>query len=580
MTSTLSPQNGIEQQQERGNSVGGDSRSDLRSIRPDFVICKTFVQRENQQTNECMFLLSKSFLLERLCMTPAAQYVRMSTEEQEYSIPNQKAAIAEFANKNGLTIVRTYEDPGETGLSLKHRLGLRQLLADVVSHTAPYKKVLVFDVSRWGRFQDPDEAAHYEFICKKAGIGVIYCAEHFDDRNALSGYFAKILKRTSAAEYSRELSIKSFENAKHTIELGFRAGGSAPFGYRRMLISSDGQPKQILQASEWKVLKADRVTLVRGPLDEVKCIKSIFQMCIRRKSFSGIASELNRKGILKRGRKWNRAMVENVLENRQYTGTYIWNKTTTRLGTPTILNPSSEWLVRVGAFPPIVSQCTFDKAKQRRQKQKRWTDSELLERVKRLYARKGYLSERLVQRTKGVSPTTLFYRLGPLSKIYAMVGYTPPADSFLRSNSRGHSQKLRAGLVRQLLALFPKDIHTFRLPRRHRLLLNVEGETVSILLCRSIKTQGKTPYWSLDPVPCESEYMTLLCRLNRANDGFFDFRLLPKLGRKTQGVFTGQHALLKVGEQIHGLEDLCNVVKRVQKRQDCRINISLRGRFS
>jgi hypothetical protein len=31
--------------------------------------------------------------------------------------------------------------------------------------------------SRWGRFQDADESAHYEFLCKSAGIPVHYCAE-------------------------------------------------------------------------------------------------------------------------------------------------------------------------------------------------------------------------------------------------------------------------------------------------------------------------------------------------------------------------------------------------------------------
>jgi hypothetical protein len=32
--------------------------------------------------------------------------------------------------------------------------------------------VLVDDVSRGGRFPDADEAAHYEFLCKTAGIQV------------------------------------------------------------------------------------------------------------------------------------------------------------------------------------------------------------------------------------------------------------------------------------------------------------------------------------------------------------------------------------------------------------------------
>jgi len=37
--------------------------------------------------------------------------------------------------------------------------------------------ILVYDVSRWCRFQDVDESAYYECICKRAGINFAYCAE-------------------------------------------------------------------------------------------------------------------------------------------------------------------------------------------------------------------------------------------------------------------------------------------------------------------------------------------------------------------------------------------------------------------
>ena len=37
-----------------------------------------------------------------------------------------------------------------------------------------FSAVLVYDVSRWGRFPDPDEAAVYEHACKSRGIRVIY----------------------------------------------------------------------------------------------------------------------------------------------------------------------------------------------------------------------------------------------------------------------------------------------------------------------------------------------------------------------------------------------------------------------
>src|SRR6185436_1720940 len=112
-------------------------------------------------------------------MRRAAQYVRMSTDYQRYSIENQAAEIAAYAQLHKLSIVRTYRDEGESGLKIKNRMGLTELIEDVRSGRADFGHVLVFDVSRWGRFQDVDESAHYEFLCKQAGIKVAYCAEQF-----------------------------------------------------------------------------------------------------------------------------------------------------------------------------------------------------------------------------------------------------------------------------------------------------------------------------------------------------------------------------------------------------------------
>src|SRR5688500_1929589 len=111
----------------------------------------------------------------------AAQYVRMSTEHQRYSIEFQSRANGTYAAARGYEIVRTYADRGISGLDLRKREALKQLLADVVSGSADFGVVIVYDVSRWGRFQDPDESAHYEFICRQAGVRVDYSAEPFDN---------------------------------------------------------------------------------------------------------------------------------------------------------------------------------------------------------------------------------------------------------------------------------------------------------------------------------------------------------------------------------------------------------------
>src|SRR5947209_10604220 len=134
---------------------------------------------------------------------PAAQYLRMSTEEQQYSFLNQAAAIEGYAKVHAFKVVRSYSDPAKSGLVLKRRFGLQQLLRDVVSGNAGFLAILVYDVSRWGRFQDCDEAAHYEFLCRQAGIPVHYCAEPFANDGTLPHMILKWLKRTMAGEYSR-----------------------------------------------------------------------------------------------------------------------------------------------------------------------------------------------------------------------------------------------------------------------------------------------------------------------------------------------------------------------------------------
>jgi len=170
---------------------------------------------------------------------PVAQYLRMSTEHQQYSLANQMAAIQQYAEKHGLTVVQTYSDEARSGLVLKRRSGLRHLLHDVVNGTARFRAILVYDVSRWGRFLDADESAHYEFLCKQAGIPVHYCTESFANDGTLPSLLMKALKRTMASEYSRELSAKVLEGLNRLARLGFKQGGLPGYGMRRMLLSSE-----------------------------------------------------------------------------------------------------------------------------------------------------------------------------------------------------------------------------------------------------------------------------------------------------------------------------------------------------
>jgi DNA invertase Pin-like site-specific DNA recombinase len=220
--------------------------------------------------------------------------MRMSTDYQRYSIENQAVAITAYAHLRGMSIVRTYRDDGESGLTLKNRAGLLKLLSDVSSHQVDFEHIPVYDVSRLGRFQDVDEAAHYEFIFKQAGIKVSYCAEEFENDGSLVSSNVKNLKRVRAAEHSRELSVKVHTGACRFARMGFQLGGRATCGLQRVLVDEKLQPKGILKPGDRKYLQTDHVRLRPGPANEVAIVKWMFAHFLESKSEIAIARQLDR----------------------------------------------------------------------------------------------------------------------------------------------------------------------------------------------------------------------------------------------------------------------------------------------
>lgn len=261
---------------------------------------------------------------------PAAQYIRMSTEHQQYSTKNQADALKEYSEKNNYEIIETFADEGKSGLNISGRLALKRLIEEVTSGKPKYKVILVYDISRWGRFQDADEGAHYEYLCsKKAGIQIKYCAELFENNGSPTSTIIKSVKRAMAAEYSRELSVKVFNGQCNLIRHGFRQGGHAGYGLRRMLIAQSGKEKGLLAIGEHKSLQTDRVILVPGPEEEVKTVQSMYKMFVEDgKPEAEIAKDLNDRGIKSDlGRVWSRGTVHQVLSNEKYIGNNVFNRT-------------------------------------------------------------------------------------------------------------------------------------------------------------------------------------------------------------------------------------------------------------
>lgn len=300
---------------------------------------------------------------------PVAEYVRMSTDDQEYSIDNQRVAIRKYAAEHGYCVTASYADPGKSGVQLKGRAGLAQLFNDVIGGRAQFKLILVYDVSHWGRFQDLDEAAHYEFLCKSHGIPIHYCAEQFPQDGGFSTVIMKTLKRSMAAEYSRELGVKVSAGMVNLAAKGYWLGSTPGFGLRRMAVSSDGQKRVMLQDGEQKAVKTDHTTLVPGPKREVALIRRIFMMALdKRNSPRRIAQCLNQMQMWpwKNGgdvRRWRSDTILNILNNPKYMGCYLYAKTSKKLHAPSKQNPIHDRILTRGAFVPLVAQKYFTRSR-------------------------------------------------------------------------------------------------------------------------------------------------------------------------------------------------------------------------
>lgn len=420
----------------------------------------------------------------------AAQYVRMSTDLQQYSIEYQAEVIGLYAMQHGLTIVRSYEDSGRSGVRLDGRPALQSLLADVCSGHAEFQTILVYDVSRWGRFQDSDESAHYEYLCRKAGVGVVYCAEQFANDGSITAAVLKNIKRAMAGEFSRELSVKVFAGQRRLASKGYHIGGSAGFGLRRVLLDEEGKPISELKFGQWKAIQSQHVILTPGPIKEIKTIHRIYDMFLDQKmGLRDIAARLNAKGIpAERGTSWSWLKVRSVLSSERYIGNAIYNRTSTKLNGRWRRNPGSEWIRRDGAFKAVVTQERFENARRQLiENVRRPSRNEMLDLLTALWCQKGRLTLTIIDAAEH-APCGRSYasQFGSLAKAYRMIGYRG-ADSKFRSGD------MRMELVQDITARIVGQggsVETFSFNRN--LLINGQF-TLSVCISR-IRTQ-RLRFW-------------------------------------------------------------------------------------
>ena len=454
----------------------------------------------------------------------------MSTDHQKYSTENQAETIRQYAETHRLEIVRTYADEGKSGLQIKGRDSLQQLIDDVENGYADFEIILVYDISRWGRFQDADESAYYEYKCKRSGIEVHYCAEQFSNDGSPVSTIVKGVKRAMAGEYSRELSAKVFAGQCRLIELGFRQGGMAGYGLRRMRIDQNGMPQGVLDFGEHKSLQTDRVILVPGPDEEVETVCWVYREFVDGgKVESEIAAALNERGIMTDlDRPWTRGTVHQVLTNEKYIGNNVYNHQSFKLKKKRVVNTPDMWIRADGAFEAIVDpQLFFTAQGMIRERSRRYSDEEMLDRLKHLFQHHGYLSGLVIDEAESMPSSGVYQRrFGSLVHAYELVGFKPDRDYRYIEINRALRQMHHEVVADTIASIENLGGAASRNPATD--LLTVNGEfTASIVVARCQPTPAGSLRWKIRLDTGLAPDITVALRMDSANTVPLDYYLLP-----------------------------------------------------
>jgi hypothetical protein len=297
-----------------------------------------------------------------------------------------------------------------------------------------------------------------------------------------------------------------------------------------MLIDQRGERKAMLKMGEQKSIQTDRVVLVRGPEEEIKIVRWIFQAFIGEgKSESEIAAILNAQGIVTDfGRAWNRVTVHQILTNEKYIGNNVYHRTSCKLKKKHVVNPPDKWIRANGVFEGVVEPELFWRAREiilaRSQK---LTDEEMLEKLRTLLKQHGRISGILIDEAEGLPSSTAFrHRFGTLVSAYRLIGYDPGIDfSFIEENRRLRKRhpEIVTSVIQQITALGAQAAWNSETE-----LLEVNGEMqVSIVLCRHTTTLAGSSRWLIRLDAGLKPDITIAVRMDAMNEGIRDYYVLP-----------------------------------------------------
>lgn len=280
-----------------------------------------------------------------------ALYARVSTTKQvekDLSIPDQLRQMREWCERQGYSVAAEYVEAGASATD-DRRPVFQKMIQESCIKPAPYTAIIIHSLSRF--FRDALEFGLHERQLGKFGVRVISITQQTSDDPA-----GEMARRV----FSIFDEYQSKENAKHTLRAmkenarqGYFNGSSPPFGYSVDPVKIRGR-------------KGYKKQLVINP-EEAQVVRRIFDLYIHGHQANPvgvfqISARLNQQGLTRRGKRWSKSTVADLLSNTAYIGEYYFNKKKAKNRT---VKEKEDWvLVKV---PPIIDGDVFTTAEKLRE---------------------------------------------------------------------------------------------------------------------------------------------------------------------------------------------------------------------
>ncbi|MGB4093053.1 MAG: recombinase family protein [Ruminococcus flavefaciens] len=232
-------------------------------------------------------------------MKNVVAYCRVSTDKSDQinSFEAQKSFFVDYAEKNGLTLIKIYADEGITGLSRKKRAEFNKMMQD--SETGSFECILVKDISRLAR----NTVDFLESIrkLKALNINVRFITANME---ALDGSEFML---TMLAALAQEESANMSKRVKFGKRINAEKGKVPNFCYGYIKTKGDYFNLQINEP-------------------EAEIVREIFDLYVNQGyGTHKISKILNARGLKSlRGVAWTTTAISRIIKNKLYAG-YVVN---------------------------------------------------------------------------------------------------------------------------------------------------------------------------------------------------------------------------------------------------------------